>query len=52
MESTYYGQAEDILKYPLRIEKGYMRVPEGPGLGIVVDEKKLEQLSLSEPIKV
>ena len=34
----------DILKNPLRIEKGYAYVPEGPGLGIDVDEDKVIEL--------
>jgi L-alanine-DL-glutamate epimerase-like enolase superfamily enzyme len=31
----------DILKKPLRVDNGVAYVPEGPGLGIEVDEKKL-----------
>jgi L-alanine-DL-glutamate epimerase-like enolase superfamily enzyme len=34
----------DILKKPLRIEKGNAYVPEGPGLGIDVDEDKVIEL--------
>lgn len=33
-----------ILKKPFVIERGYIRVPEGPGLGIEVDEESLEKL--------
>ncbi len=33
-----------VLKKPLRIENGTAYVPEGPGLGIEVDEKKVVEL--------
>ncbi|NIM98148.1 MAG: hypothetical protein GTO24_08735, partial [candidate division Zixibacteria bacterium] len=34
----------DVLKKPLRIENGLAHVPEGPGLGIDVDEDKVVEL--------
>ncbi len=34
----------DVLKKPLRIEKGIAHVPDGPGLGIDVDEDKVIEL--------
>ena len=40
-DCTYYGLEDDIITPPHRIERGYMAVPEGPGLGVMVDEKKL-----------
>jgi L-alanine-DL-glutamate epimerase-like enolase superfamily enzyme len=40
-DCTYYGLVDDIITPLHRIERGYMEVPEGPGLGAVVDEKKL-----------
>lgn len=33
-----------ILKKPFEIEQGYIRIPEGPGLGIEVDEEAIESL--------
>lgn len=36
--------AGDVLKTPLRIEAGIAHVPEGPGLGIEVDEDKVLEL--------
>jgi L-alanine-DL-glutamate epimerase-like enolase superfamily enzyme len=33
----------DITKEVLRIEDGWMRVPEGPGLGVGLDDAKLER---------
>jgi L-Ala-D/L-Glu epimerase len=40
-DCTYYGLEDDIITPLHRIERGYMEVPEGPGLGVRVDEKKL-----------
>ena len=34
----------DVLKKPLKIENGFAHVPEGPGLGIEVDEEKVVEL--------
>jgi L-alanine-DL-glutamate epimerase-like enolase superfamily enzyme len=34
----------DVLKRPLRIEDGFAHVPEGPGLGVEVDESKVVEL--------
>jgi L-alanine-DL-glutamate epimerase-like enolase superfamily enzyme len=34
----------DVLKKPLRIENGLAYVPEGPGLGVEVDENKVVEL--------
>ena len=35
---------DDLIVDPLEIRRGYMRVPEAPGLGIEVDEDALERL--------
>jgi L-alanine-DL-glutamate epimerase-like enolase superfamily enzyme len=40
-DCTYYGLEDDIITPPHRIERGRMDVPEGPGLGVTVDEQKL-----------
>jgi L-alanine-DL-glutamate epimerase-like enolase superfamily enzyme len=40
-DCTYYGLEDDIIAPLHRIERGHMPVPEGPGLGVTVDEKKL-----------
>ena len=34
----------DVLKKPIRIENGTAAIPEGPGLGIEVDEDKVIEL--------
>ncbi len=40
-DCTYYGLEDDILTPLHRIEGGFMAVPEGPGLGVKVDEAKV-----------
>lgn len=35
---------DDLIREPLEIRRGHMRVPETPGLGIEVDEEALERL--------
>jgi muconate cycloisomerase len=38
----------DYVKEPVRYEKGYLIVPDGPGLGMEIDEEKLA--AISEPL--
>lgn len=40
-DCTYYGLQDDVITPPLRIDRGFMEVPQGPGLGVNVDETKL-----------
>jgi L-alanine-DL-glutamate epimerase-like enolase superfamily enzyme len=40
-DCTYYGLEDDIIGPLHQIERGYLNVPEGPGLGVTVDEKKV-----------
>ena len=35
----------DVLRQPLQIKNGAIEVPEGPGLGIEVDEEKVRRLA-------
>lgn len=44
----------EILTEPLEVVDGYIAVPQGPGLGVVIDEAKINSLSLSEgyPLKL
>jgi L-alanine-DL-glutamate epimerase-like enolase superfamily enzyme len=42
-DCTYYGLEDDIISPLHRIEKGHMTVPEGPGLGVNVDEAKIKK---------
>ncbi|HUK09272.1 MAG TPA: mandelate racemase/muconate lactonizing enzyme family protein [Stellaceae bacterium] len=39
--------ANQFLKSPIRCENGRMRVPQGPGLGIEIDEAALRQVAAS-----
>lgn len=41
--------ADDLLADPLTIRGGYLKVPDGPGLGIEVDEDALERCRMSRP---
>lgn len=36
--------AADVLKQPVKVERGFAHVPQGPGLGIEVDEAKVVEL--------
>jgi L-alanine-DL-glutamate epimerase-like enolase superfamily enzyme len=42
-DCTYYGLEDDVITPPHRIEHGHMPVPEGPGLGVQVDEAKVQK---------
>jgi L-alanine-DL-glutamate epimerase-like enolase superfamily enzyme len=60
-QGVVYGQARwpaitcseiysnDLIRTPLRVEDGYVRVPAAPGLGIEVDEAALAELQVDEP---
>ena len=37
---------DDILKTPVRIKNGFTELPKGPGLGIEIDEGKIEEYSV------
>lgn len=38
----------DTLADPLKVVDGYISVPQGPGLGVAIDEAKINSLSLGE----
>jgi L-alanine-DL-glutamate epimerase-like enolase superfamily enzyme len=42
-DTCYHGLIDDVLAEPLKFEKGKLRVPMGPGLGVEVDEAKVER---------
>jgi len=46
-DCTYYGLVDDIIAPLHKIERGHMPVPEGPGLGVHVDEHKLKQFRMA-----
>lgn len=37
----------DVVKEPLRYEKSYLLVPETPGMGVEIDEAKLQEMTAS-----
>ncbi|MEM2876406.1 MAG: enolase C-terminal domain-like protein [Candidatus Bathyarchaeia archaeon] len=39
---------DDLIKEPLRFEKGYVLVPEKPGLGVELDEDALERYCIKK----
>jgi L-alanine-DL-glutamate epimerase-like enolase superfamily enzyme len=42
-DTVYYGWKDSVLADPLEIKSGSMSVPNGPGLGVEVDETKIEE---------
>jgi L-Ala-D/L-Glu epimerase len=46
-DCTYYGLVDDVISPLHVIERGHMTVPEGPGLGVKVDEKKIKQYQVT-----
>ncbi len=44
--------SDDLLATPLEIQGGYARVPDGPGLGIQVDEQALERFKMQSPYQL
>jgi len=42
-DTCYHGLVDDILVEKLKIENGRIEVPMGPGLGVEVDESKIEK---------
>ena len=42
-DTCYHGLTDDILVDPLKFENGKIRVPSNPGLGVDVDEAKIER---------
>jgi L-alanine-DL-glutamate epimerase-like enolase superfamily enzyme len=45
-DCTYYGLVDDILVQPIPIRQGRMRVPDGPGLGVEVDEGRVSKYQI------
>lgn len=42
-DTVYYAWEDDILKTPLDVVDGAISVPKGPGLGVTVDEAKVQR---------
>jgi len=43
VDSHYHHQVDDIIIEPFVYTNGKMKVPDGPGLGVEIDRKKLEK---------
>ena len=44
LDSHYHHQTEDIITEPWQYVDGCFRLPDGPGLGVEIDEDQLEKL--------
>ncbi|MDR9432130.1 MAG: enolase C-terminal domain-like protein, partial [Natronomonas sp.] len=42
-DTAYFGWEDDVIETPFSIEDGHLTVPDGPGLGIEVDEDAVER---------
>jgi L-alanine-DL-glutamate epimerase-like enolase superfamily enzyme len=49
-DCTYYGLVDDIVVRPFEIERGRIRVPDEPGLGIEVDEAKVRKYQVAASV--
>jgi len=47
-DTHYMLQSGDVLKDPLRIIDGKITIPDGPGLGVELDEERLEAFKKTE----
>ena len=45
-DCTYYGLVDDVLTAPIAIDRGRMRVPEAPGLGVEVSLEKVRRFQI------
>ncbi len=45
-DTTYYSMEDDVLKEPFTIVDGSIEVPLSPGLGIEVDEEKVQRYAI------
>jgi L-alanine-DL-glutamate epimerase-like enolase superfamily enzyme len=39
--------SREIVRNPLKLEDGYLRVPEGPGLGVEVDDQTIQRYRIN-----
>jgi L-alanine-DL-glutamate epimerase-like enolase superfamily enzyme len=42
-DTVYYAWADDVVENPFSVEDGQIAVPDAPGLGVTVDEEKVER---------
>lgn len=46
-DTVYYAWEDDVITEPFEITEGSMQVPHSPGLGITVDEEKIEKYRIA-----
>ncbi|MCO6457779.1 MAG: mandelate racemase/muconate lactonizing enzyme family protein [Pirellulaceae bacterium] len=46
-DCTYYGLVDDVIREPLRIERGSLAPPDAPGLGVEVDLEKVRRFQVA-----
>ena len=44
-----HTRVDDLIEEELPIQRGFIKVPEGPGLGVTLDEEAIERFSTTEP---
>ena len=44
IDSHYHHQTEDVITEPFEYVEGCFRVPDGPGLGVEIDDERLAHL--------
>ena len=47
IEYLYVNLEGSVFKEPIRVEKGFFRLPQGPGLGLEIDEDVLKHYSVA-----
>ena len=50
IDSTYMSHADDVLAQRIAVRNGAFQAPDGPGLGVTVDENKVAALAV-EPLR-
>ncbi len=46
-----HAYEDDLIAQPLYVQRGFMRVPEGPGLGIELDEEAVERYQATQAVQ-
>jgi hypothetical protein len=47
-DTVYYAYEDDIIESPFQFEDGALPVPDDPGLGVTVDEHKVESYRVED----
>jgi len=49
-DTVYYSWADDVIESKHAVEDGAIAVPDGPGLGVTVDESKVEEYRIDTAV--